>query len=92
MTRRGRSLSILALGVAVALAVGIGFAAGAASGPGDPSGGAPGERIALPGFVRAVFLSHVNDPAVIPGFPGDPRFSLRTAFTVPRDVLPPGRA
>lgn len=83
MTRRGRSLSILALGVAVA--VGIGFAAGAASGPGDPSEGASGERIALPGFGRAVFLSHVNDPAVIPGFPGDPRFSLRTAFTVPRD-------
>ena len=32
-----------------------------------------------------VFLSHVNDPAVIPGFPGDPRFTLQTSFTVAND-------
>jgi kynurenine formamidase len=34
---------------------------------------------------RAVFLSHVNDPATTPGFPGDPAFTLTTAFTVPQD-------
>jgi kynurenine formamidase len=37
------------------------------------------------GFRNAVFLSHVNDPATTPGFPGDPAFTLTTAFTVPED-------
>ena len=32
-----------------------------------------------------VFLSHVNDPATTPGFPGDPAFTLSTPFTVPED-------
>ena len=35
------------------------------------------------GFRNVVFLSHVNDPATTPGFPGDPAFTLTTAFTVP---------
>ncbi len=39
----------------------------------------------LPGFGGATFLSHVNDPASTPGFPGDPAFTLETIFTVPRD-------
>jgi kynurenine formamidase len=39
----------------------------------------------LPGFAQAVFLSHINNPRHVPGFPGDPRFTLQTAFTVPRD-------
>jgi kynurenine formamidase len=33
---------------------------------------------------RPVFLSHVNDPAVTPIFPGDPPFRLTTATTVAR--------
>jgi kynurenine formamidase len=37
------------------------------------------------GFGNVVFLSHVNDPATTPGFPGDPAFTLTTAFTVPED-------
>jgi kynurenine formamidase len=37
------------------------------------------------GFRNVVFLSHVNDPATTPGFPGDPAFRLTTAFTVPED-------
>jgi kynurenine formamidase len=37
------------------------------------------------GFRNVVFLSHVNDPATTPGFPGDPAFTLTTAFTVPED-------
>jgi kynurenine formamidase len=39
----------------------------------------------LPRFHRVVFLSHVNDPARTPVFPGDPEFTLTTAFTVPED-------
>ena len=37
------------------------------------------------GVQRVVFLSHVNDPGRTPGFPGDPRFTLTTVFTVPKD-------
>jgi kynurenine formamidase len=37
------------------------------------------------GFGKVVFLSHVNDPATTPGFPGDPAFRLTTVFTVPAD-------
>jgi kynurenine formamidase len=40
---------------------------------------------APPGFAKVVFLTHVNDPATTPGFPGDPAFRLSTAFTVPDD-------
>ena len=39
----------------------------------------------LPGFTQAVFLSHLNDPARIPVFPGDPPFSLRSFFTIRDD-------
>lgn len=38
-----------------------------------------------PGFTKVVFLSHLNDPARTPGFPGDPRYATEVAFTVPRD-------
>ena len=44
-----------------------------------------GTGTSLPGFSKMVFLSHVNDPAVTPGFPGDPRFTLHTSFTVAND-------
>ena len=37
------------------------------------------------GFRKVVFLSHINDPRKTPGFPGDPRFFMTTAFTVPKD-------
>jgi kynurenine formamidase len=53
------------------------------SAPGAATSAAPAP--ALPGFSKVVFLSHVNDPATTPGFPGDPRFTLTTAFTVPED-------
>jgi kynurenine formamidase len=64
----------------VAIVATAAYAAGAASG-GVPHGG----DTALPGFGQVVFLSHVNDPAVVPGFPGDPRFRLHTSFTVADD-------
>lgn len=35
--------------------------------------------------LRLVFLSHVNDPATTPVFPGDPEFTLETVATVPVD-------
>ncbi len=41
--------------------------------------------VSLPAFGEAVFLSHVNDPARTPLFPGDPAFSIRTVFTVAHD-------
>jgi kynurenine formamidase len=37
------------------------------------------------GFHNVVFLSHINNPKRTPGFPGDPRFYMTTAFTVPKD-------
>jgi hypothetical protein len=56
------------------------YLAGSATGS-----GAGGVSSAPPGFSEVVFLSHVNDPKVVPGFPGDPVFSMSTAFTVPAD-------
>jgi kynurenine formamidase len=65
----------------VAIVATAAYAAGAAS----RGGARAGTDTALPGFSQAVFLSHVNDPDVIPGFPGDPKFSLKTSFTVAND-------
>jgi len=48
-----------------------------------PARSAQAQRVA--GFHRVVFLSHINDPKRTPGFPGDPRFFMTTAFTVPKD-------
>src|SRR5437870_5072461 len=42
-------------------------------------------RSPLPGFSKVVFLSHVNNPRTIPLFPGDPKFWIHTAFTIPQD-------
>jgi kynurenine formamidase len=65
---------------ALALTATVAYLAGSATGSG--AGGASG---APPGFSKVVFLSHVNDPKRVPGFPGDPIFSLTTAFTVAED-------
>ena len=78
--------SVFTVALLLAAAISIGFAAGVASGSGDPNAGTPnGERISMPGFGRVVYLSHVNSPSRTPVFPGDPAFTLRTVFTVPRD-------
>ena len=69
--------------VLVTLVAAVAFTAGAAA-----TSRAPAPRrsdTSLPGFSKAVFLSHVNNPAVTPGFPGDPAFTLRTSFSVPKD-------
>ncbi|NUT20833.1 MAG: cyclase family protein [Hamadaea sp.] len=57
----------------------------AAAGLGGVAAGAFGS----PGIgldrLRPVFLSHVNDPAVTPVFPGDPEFTVETVATIPQD-------
>jgi len=80
-----RSLTSLHAAVlAAVLLIGATFAAsGIRAGSASPS---PDRAAAAPpGFTKVVFLSHLNDPARTPGFPGDPRFSTEVAFTVPRD-------
>jgi len=63
------------------------FVAGAATSAALRQHASSAERapVQLPAFDRAVFLSHVNDPARTPLFPGDPAFSIHTVFTVPDD-------
>jgi kynurenine formamidase len=71
-----RTVALLVVGVAaLAFALGSVLAVGAA----HPRAAAP------PGFAGAVLLSHVNNPAKTPGFPGDPVFRLQTSFTVHHD-------
>jgi kynurenine formamidase len=66
-------LGLFAAGMASASSLG---AAAAGEGP-APTG--------LPGFTQVVSLSHTNDPARTPLFPGDPAFRIRTVFTVRDD-------
>jgi kynurenine formamidase len=51
------------------------------------AGGAQPARADTGGLsgLRLVFLSHVNDPASTPIFPGDPAFTLTTVATIPED-------
>jgi kynurenine formamidase len=42
-------------------------------------------RQPLDRVLRLVSLSHINDPATTPIFPGDPEFVLETAATIPAD-------
>ena len=52
------------------------------------AGSAAGESAVgttLPGFTRVISLSHVNDPATTPLFPGDPEFRIREVFSVHHD-------
>ncbi|OZC60912.1 cyclase [Rhodococcus sp. 15-725-2-2b] len=53
--------------------------------PGTGSAQPPTPAVPLDRLLRIVSLSHVNDPALTPIFPGDPEFSLETAFTVADD-------
>ena len=78
--RRLVPLAALLTGVAVLATL---SASNAATTP-QPDRRAPAAQ-GPPGFAKVVFLSHVNDPATTPGFPGDPAFRLSTPFTVPED-------
>jgi kynurenine formamidase len=72
---------IVVLSSLTAVAAGAGFLA---------AGGSPGASAASPapsgpfGFGKVVYLSHVNT-LDMPIFPGDPKFRLRTLFTVEKD-------
>jgi kynurenine formamidase len=78
MPRRG-----IAVAAAIVLSALLAYVAGSAGGRGAEA--ANGGQTPLPGFSRVVFLSHLNDPAVVPVFPGDPAFRMTTSFTVPAD-------
>ena len=82
MVARRRRLAILSL-VLTLTATSAGLLVGVALGSGDDA--VRRSPTPLPGFTQAVFLSHLNDPARIPVFPGDPPFSLRSFFTIPDD-------
>ena len=77
---RGRRIVVAVVG-AVVLAGSVGYVVGSAA---DPPV-ARANRTALPGFSQVVFLSHANNPVKVPVFPGDPRFTMSTTFTVPED-------
>lgn len=77
--RRGAVAGLAAIGLFVAGATTAGLLGAVAT-------GSPAEvPTQLPGFSQVVSLSHVNDPARTPIFPGDPPFVITTKFTVPRD-------
>jgi kynurenine formamidase len=57
-------------------------AGGTAATAGTPTAAASGPAL---GRLRLHNLSHVNDPAITPIFPGDPPFILETAATIPAD-------
>jgi kynurenine formamidase len=79
-SRRQLLPAVVLLAVLATLAA---MSASAAPTAAAPGGDAPAPT--LRGFRKVVFLSHVNDPATTPGFPGDPAFRITTAFTVPAD-------
>jgi kynurenine formamidase len=76
--RRRQAMASAAAGLMGAVAGGTALAGSANA----ETGAAPAMRLDR---LRLVFLSHVNDPATTSGFPGDPEFTLTTAFTVPVD-------
>ncbi|QII01209.1 cyclase family protein [Rhodococcoides fascians A21d2] len=53
--------------------------------PGTGSAQPAGPAFPLDRLLQIVSLSHVNDPALTPIFPGDPEFTVETAFTVAED-------
>ena len=53
--------------------------------PGTGSAQPAGPAVPLDRLLQIVSLSHVNDPALTPIFPGDQEFTLETAFTVAED-------
>jgi len=80
MSRSVRTILAVVSGLAL-------FVAGAVTSAAllQPATGSERAPVELPAFGRAVFLSHVNDPARTPLFPGDPAFRIHTVFTIPND-------
>jgi len=78
--KRRQLMQRAAAGVA-ALTGAIGVTPGVAAA--DPAVGRPGGR--LDQVLGVTSLSHINDPATTPIFPGDPAFTLETAATIDAD-------
>jgi kynurenine formamidase len=77
-----RARRIVAVAAAFVITAGVvGYALGANAG----DRARVGRSTSLPGFSQVVFLSHTNNPVKTPVFPGDPAFTMSTAFTVPKD-------
>jgi kynurenine formamidase len=83
--KRRQLIRRVATGLAVVAGAKIAGPAVAQAAPGTGSAELPGLGIPLDRLLKIVSLSHVNDPATTPIFPGDPEFVLETAATVAED-------
>ncbi|OZC45802.1 cyclase [Rhodococcus sp. RS1C4] len=83
--KRRQLIRRVATGLAVVAGAKLAGPAVAQAAPGSGSSNLPGFGIPLDRLLKIVSLSHVNDPATTPIFPGDPEFVLETAATVAED-------
>src|SRR5262249_21995843 len=86
--RKGEHVAGMRSKASLAVVLAVGLVAGMVLGLGASSSGASSATTSggpVAGFHRVVYMSHLNNPHLTPGFPGDPQFSLTTAFTVPKD-------
>lgn len=83
--KRRQLIRRVATGLAVVAGAKLAGPAVAQAAPGTGSADLPGFGIPLDRLLKIVSLSHVNDPATTPIFPGDPEFVLETAATVAED-------
>lgn len=83
--KRRQLIRRVATGLAVVAGARLAGPAVAQAAPGTGSADFPGFGIPLDKLLKIVSLSHVNDPATTPIFPGDPEFVLETAATVAED-------
>ncbi|QCB51066.1 cyclase family protein [Rhodococcus sp. PAMC28707] len=83
--KRRQLIRRVATGLAVVAGARLAGPTLAQAAPGTGSADLPGFGIPLDRLLKIVSLSHVNDPATTPIFPGDPEFVLETAATVAED-------
>ncbi|WP_072801902.1 cyclase family protein [Rhodococcoides yunnanense] len=83
--KRRQLMRRVATGLAVVAGARLAGPALAQAAPGTGSADFPGLGVPLDRLLGIVSLSHVNDPATTPIFPGDPEFVLETAATVAAD-------
>lgn len=83
--KRRQLIRRVATGLAVVAGARLAGPTLAQAAPGTGSADLPGIGIPLDRLLKIVSLSHVNDPATTPIFPGDPEFVLETAATVAED-------
>ena len=83
--KRRQLIRRVATGLAVVAGARLAGPTLAQAAPGTGSADFPGIGIPLDRLLKIVSLSHINDPATTPIFPGDPEFVLETAATVAED-------